>query len=64
MKTFSRLTGLALLIALASSCIYPLYFSKTYDPEINIEKKTYRILYMNIFDYTSQANVKERKELP
>ena len=63
MKTFLYLSVTFILILHCSSCSYPFYVHKTYDPEINLEKKPYKIVFVNIFDYTSPDNVKEKDEI-
>ncbi len=55
------LLQLALLFAL-QSCNSFISVSKTYDPEINLEKRHYRIGLINNFNYMSDAYVKEKHE--
>ena len=52
---------LALLFAV-QSCNSFISVSKTYDPEINLEKRPYRIGLINNFNYMSEAYVKEKNE--
>jgi hypothetical protein len=45
-----------------SSCSSSLLVQKTYDPEINLNKKPYKIVLVNIFDYSSPVYVREKQE--
>jgi hypothetical protein len=63
MKTFASNLVATLIIVSLFSCNKFVYLSKTYDPEIIPSKKPGRIVFVNIFDYTSPAYVKEKNEL-
>jgi len=63
MKTFAAILGTTVIMASLLSCTRYVYLSKTYDPEIIPSKKPGRIVFVNIFDYTSPAYVKEKNEL-
>jgi hypothetical protein len=62
MKTFASILVATLIMASLFSCTRYVYLSKTYDPEIIPSKKPGRIVFVNIFNYTSQAYVKEKNE--
>lgn len=63
MKTVtSFLFAIGILFSL-SSCSSFLLVQKTYDPEIIPEKKPGKIVFVNIFDYTSPAYIKEKNEI-
>ena len=60
-------TGISFFLAIVilsslTSCSNFLLVQKTYDPEINLERKQYKIVFVNIFDYTSAAYVREKHE--
>lgn len=57
----SSLFAIVILFSL-SSCSSFILVQKTYDPEIILEKKPSRIVFVNLFDYTSPAYVKEKNE--
>jgi hypothetical protein len=60
MKTFASLWFAIAILFSMSSCSSFIYVHKTYDPEIIPEKKPGKILFVNLFDYTSPAYVKEK----
>lgn len=62
MKHYNYLPVLLLLALIGNSCTYPLYIHKTYDPEINLEMRSYKVVFINLFDYTSPAFVKEKEK--
>jgi hypothetical protein len=55
------LFAIAVLFSL-SSCSSYILVRKTYDPEIALEKEPCSIVFINLFDYTSPAYVKEKHE--
>jgi hypothetical protein len=61
MKTVTSFLFAIVILFSVSSCSSFILVQKTYDPEINPEKKPYRIVLVNIFDYTSPAYVKEKQ---
>lgn len=63
MKTFTSILFATVIMGSLFSCTRYLYVSKTYDPEIIPSKKPGRIAFVNIFDYTSPAYVKEKNEI-
>lgn len=61
-----RSTGLliiGLLIILLSSCTKILYIGKSIDPEIVLEEEQRDIVFVNLFDYTSQTNILKKDEI-
>jgi len=61
-----RSTGLliiGLLIILLSSCTKILYIGKRIDPEIVLEEEQRDIVFVNLFDYTSQTNILKKDEV-
>lgn len=62
MKTFISIFFTILMLSFLSGCSNFLLVQKTYDPEINLGKKPYKIVLVNLFDYTSPAYVKEKHE--
>ncbi len=62
MKTVSSSLFAIVILFSLSSCSSFILVQKTYDPEIILEKKPSRIVFVNLFDYTSPAYVKEKNE--
>lgn len=62
MKTVSSSLFVIVILFSLSSCSSFILVQKTYDPEIILEKKPSRIVFVNLFDYTSPAYVKEKNE--
>ncbi len=62
MKTVSSTLFAIVILFSLSSCTSFILVQKTYDPEIILEKKPCRIVFVNLFDYTSPAYVKEKNE--
>jgi Family of unknown function (DUF6340) len=62
MKTITSFLFAIVIFSSLSSCSNYLLVEKTYDPEINLEKRPYKIAFINIFDYTSPALVREKQE--
>jgi hypothetical protein len=62
MKTVTSILFAIVLLFSLSSCSSYILVQKTYDPEIVPEKKPCKIVFINIFDYTSPAYVREKHE--
>jgi hypothetical protein len=62
MKTVSSSLFAIVILFSLSSCSSYILVQKTYDPEIILEKKPYKIVFVNLFDYTSPAYVREKHE--
>lgn len=62
MKTVSSFLFAIVILFSVSSCSSFILVQKTYDPEIILEKKPCKIVFVNLFDYTSSAYVKEKNE--
>jgi len=62
MKTITSFLFAILMFFSLSSCSSYILVQKTYDPEIILEKTPGKIVFINIFDYTSPAYVKEKNE--
>jgi hypothetical protein len=62
MKTVTSFLFAIVILSSLSSCSNFLLVQKTYDPEINLERKPYKIVLVNIIDYTSPAYVREKQE--
>jgi hypothetical protein len=64
MKTFSSVILVAFIMFSLNSCTKYVFVNKSYDPEIVPGIKPVRIVFVNLFDYTSQGYVKEKNEIP
>jgi len=62
MKTINSFIFPMIILLSMSACSSILFVQKTYNPEINLEKKPYKIVLVNLFDYTSPAYVKEKQQ--
>jgi hypothetical protein len=62
MKTFTSIKYAIVILLSLSSCTSLILVQKTYDPEIDLKKTPYKIVLVNLFDYTSPAIVKEKRE--
>jgi hypothetical protein len=62
MKTVTLFFPGIVMLFFLSSCNNIIFVQKTYDPEIVLEPELYKIAFVNIFDYTSQAYVREKQE--
>lgn len=49
------------IIFILSACAKIIYIGRRIDPEIVLEKEHHNIIFINLFDYTSPANVKEKE---
>ena len=58
MKTFSSFLLTIVILLSLSSCNSSILVQKTYDPEVILEKKPSKIVFINIFDYTSPAHLR------
>jgi|WetSurMetagenome_2_1015567.scaffolds.fasta_scaffold00901_11 hypothetical protein len=63
MKNKSGFIYSVLIIMCLSSCTTILYVNKTLDPEIILDKKPNNVAFVNIFDYTTPVNVKDKNEV-
>jgi hypothetical protein len=63
MRIFVRLIRGVLLLLLLSSCTKILYIGKRIDPEIALEEEQRNIVFVNLFDYTSQKNILKKDEI-
>lgn len=52
-----------LLLLLMTSCYTTIFVGKTLEPEIRLEKENNEITFVNLFDYTLPAYVKENNEI-
>lgn len=50
------------ILPLLNSCSTFLFFERTVPPEITLEPHNYKIVFLNLFDYTSASFVKEKQE--
>jgi Family of unknown function (DUF6340) len=62
MKTVTSFLFTIVILFSLCSCSSFILVQKTYDPEIILKKKPCKIVFINIFDYTSPAYVKEKHE--
>jgi hypothetical protein len=62
MKTFANFL-FAFIVLLSISCTRLLFVKKDYNPEIILDKKPVKIVFVNIFDYTLPVYVKEKNEI-
>jgi Family of unknown function (DUF6340) len=62
MKTVTTFLFAILILFSLSSCSSFILVQKTYDPEIILENPPFKIVFVNIFDYTSPAYVREKQE--
>lgn len=62
MKTVTSFLFTIVILFSLSSCSRFMPVQKTYDPEIILKKKPCKIVFINIFDYTSPAYVREKHE--
>ena len=63
MRLFSRLLFTGILIIIFSSCTKILYIGKRIDPEIILDEEQRDIVFVNLFDYTSQTNILKKDEI-
>ena len=63
MKLLTRFLLSVSIIVSLSSCIKIIYIGKRIDPEIVLEKEHHDIVFVNLFDYTSAENIKEKEEI-
>jgi hypothetical protein len=63
MRIFIRLLFIGSLTILLSSCSKIIYIGKRIDPEIVLEEEQRDIVFVNLFDYTSQTNILKKDEI-
>lgn len=63
MRMFVRLLLIGLFVILLSSCTKILYIGKRIDPEIVLGEEERDIVFVNLFDYTSQINIMKKDEM-
>jgi hypothetical protein len=63
MRIIIRLLIIVSLTILLSSCTKILYIGKRIDPEIVLEKEQRDIVFVNLFDYTTQSNILKKDEI-
>jgi hypothetical protein len=62
MKVLIRLLLSVSLIILLASCARMVFIGKRIDPEIILEKEHHTIVFVNLFDYTTQVNVIKKEK--
>jgi hypothetical protein len=62
MKTINSFLFAIVILLSTSACSSYLLVQKTYDPEINLGGKPYKIVLVNLFDYTSPGYIKEKQQ--
>jgi hypothetical protein len=62
MKTVSSSLSAIVILFSLSSCSSSILVQKTYDPEVILKKRPGKIVFINNFDYTSPAHVREKHE--
>ena len=61
MKVFISVLLPAMILLFLSSCTRMVYIGKKVDPEIVLHNEHHNIAFINLFDYTSSTNVKQKE---